>query len=112
METTADILAVGEVVGTKVDSRRVGDGLRADMASSMIAPVFNSFPATAFAQNVGLVALSGIKSRFAVAAGGVLLVVLGLSPMAAAVCVCSFRGKNWRRASVQRVRQSQPCSTT
>ncbi|PPF40398.1 nucleobase:cation symporter-2 family protein [Pseudoclavibacter sp. AY1H1] len=85
VETTADVLAVGEVVGTKVDSRRVGDGLRADMLSSLIAPVFNSFPATAFAQNVGLVALTGIKSRFAVAAGGGLLVLLGLSPMAAAV---------------------------
>ncbi|UYG17675.1 purine permease [Brachybacterium huguangmaarense] len=85
VETTADVLAVGEVVGTKVDSRRVGDGLRADMASSLVAPVFNSFPATAFAQNVGLVALTGIKSRFAVAAGGVVLIALGLSPMAAAV---------------------------
>ena len=85
VETTADVLAVGEVVGTKVDARRVGDGLRADMISSLVAPVFNSFPATAFAQNVGLVALTGIKSRFAVAAGGAILVVLGLSPMAAAV---------------------------
>lgn len=85
VETTADILAVGEVVGTRVDSRRVGDGLRADMASSMIAPLFNSFPASAFAQNVGLVALSGIKSRFAVAAGGAILIVLGLSPVAAAL---------------------------
>jgi len=63
VETTADLLAVGEVIGTKVDSRRVSDGLRADMLSSAVAPVFNSFPATAFAQNVGLVALSGIKSR-------------------------------------------------
>ena len=85
VETTADILAVGEVVGTKVDSRRVGDGLRADMVASAIAPVFNSFPATAFAQNVGLVALTGIKSRFAVAAGGGILLLLGLSPMLAAV---------------------------
>ncbi len=85
VETTADILAVGEVVGTKVDARRVGDGLRADMGASLIAPLFNAFPASAFAQNVGLVALTGIKSRFAVAAGGVILVVLGLSPMAAAV---------------------------
>ncbi|CAM3237392.1 nucleobase:cation symporter-2 family protein [Tsukamurella hominis] len=84
VETTADILAVGEVVGTKVDARRVADGLRADMASSLLAPVFNSFPATAFAQNVGLVALTGIKSRFAVAAGGAILLLLGLSPMAAA----------------------------
>ncbi|MFT4230113.1 MAG: nucleobase:cation symporter-2 family protein [Microbacterium sp.] len=85
VETTADILAVGEVVGTKVDARRVGNGLRADMGASVIAPVFNAFPASAFAQNVGLVALTGIKSRFAVAAGGVVLVVLGLSPMASAV---------------------------
>ena len=85
VETTADLLAVGEVIGSKVDARRVGDGLRADMLSTAIAPVFNAFPASAFAQNVGLVALTGIKSRFAVAAGGGILVVLGLSPMAAAV---------------------------
>ncbi|MFT4213166.1 MAG: nucleobase:cation symporter-2 family protein [Microbacterium sp.] len=85
VETTADLLAVGEVVGTKVDARRVGNGLRADMGASMIAPLFNAFPASAFAQNVGLVALTGIKSRFAVAAGGIVLVVLGLSPMASAV---------------------------
>ncbi|MFT3875947.1 MAG: nucleobase:cation symporter-2 family protein [Propioniciclava sp.] len=85
VETTADLLAVGEVIGSKVDSRRVADGLRADMISTLFAPVFNAFPASAFAQNVGLVALTGIKSRFAVAAGGVILVVLGLSPMAAAV---------------------------
>ncbi len=85
VETTADILAVGEVVGTKVDSRRVGDGIRADMLSSAISPVFNSFPASAFAQNVGLVALTGVKSRFVVAAGGVVLALLGLSPLLAAV---------------------------
>ncbi|MFT3887503.1 MAG: nucleobase:cation symporter-2 family protein [Arachnia sp.] len=85
VETTADLLAVGEVVGSKVDSRRVGNGLRADMISTLVAPVFNAFPASAFAQNVGLVALTGIKSRFAVAAGGAILVVLGLSPMASAV---------------------------
>ena len=47
VETTADILAVGEVVETKVDSKRVARGLRADMGASAIAPVFNAFPATA-----------------------------------------------------------------
>jgi xanthine permease len=85
VETTADILAVGEVVGTEVPSKRVADGLRADMLSSTVAPIFNTFPATAFAQNVGLVALSGIKSRFVVAAGGVMLALFGLSPLLAAV---------------------------
>ncbi|MBM7243192.1 purine permease [Rhodococcus fascians] len=85
VETTADILAVGEVIGTDVDSRRVGDGLRADMVSSAVAPIFNTFPATAFAQNVGLVAMTGIKSRFVVALGGGVLALLGLSPVLAAV---------------------------
>ncbi len=80
-ETTADILAVGEIVGTKVDSRRIGDGLRADMLSSMISPIFGSFTQSAFAQNVGLVAITGIKSRFVVSAGGVILVILGLLPV-------------------------------
>lgn len=80
-ETTADVLAVGEIVGTKVDSRRVADGLRADMLASTLAPVFNTFPATAFAQNVGVIAMTGIKSRFVVVAGGAMLVVLGLLPV-------------------------------
>jgi xanthine/uracil permease len=35
-ETTAGILAVGEIVETKVDSRRLGDGLRADMVSTTL----------------------------------------------------------------------------
>lgn len=85
VETTADIIAVGEVVGTEVPSHRVADGLRADMLSSTVAPMFNTFPATAFAQNVGLVALTGIKSRFVVTVGGVILAILGLSPWLAAV---------------------------
>lgn len=80
-ETTADILAVGEVVGTKVDSKRIADGLRADMLSSAVSPVVNSFTQSAFAQNVGLVAITKVKSRFVVAAGGVILVVLGLLPV-------------------------------
>ncbi|WP_344221415.1 solute carrier family 23 protein, partial [Brevibacterium antiquum] len=76
-ETTADIIAVGEIVKTKVDSKRISNGLRADMLSSAVSPIFNSFTQSAFAQNVGLVAITGVKSRFVVTAGGVILVVLG-----------------------------------
>ncbi|MCS3742114.1 nucleobase:cation symporter-2 family protein [Rhizobium sp. BK661] len=81
VETSADILAVGEIVGTKVDSRRLGDGLRADMLSSILAPIFGSFTQSAFAQNVGLVAVTGVKSRYVVATGGIFLVALGLLPV-------------------------------
>ncbi|MFE6613807.1 nucleobase:cation symporter-2 family protein [Amycolatopsis sp. NPDC057786] len=80
-ETTADMLAVGEIVGTRVGKRRIGDGLRADMASSAVAPVFNGFMQSAFAQNVGLVAITGVRSRFVVTAGGVILLVLGMLPV-------------------------------
>ncbi|CAM3131205.1 Uric acid transporter UacT [Arthrobacter ulcerisalmonis] len=80
-ETMADILAVGEIIGTKVDSKRIAAGLRADMGSSLIAPIFGSFTQSAFAQNVGLVAVTKIKSRYVVAAGGVILVALGLLPV-------------------------------
>ena len=81
VETTADILAVGEIVETKVDSKRIAAGLRADMLSSAVSPVFNSFTQSAFAQNVGLVAITRVKSRFVVVAAGAILVILGLLPV-------------------------------
>ena len=84
-ETTADILAIGEIVDTEVDAKRVAQGLRADMAATTIAPLFGSFPCSAFAQNVGLVALTGIKSRYVVATGGFVLLLLGLLPVVGAV---------------------------
>ncbi|TXH80443.1 MAG: purine permease, partial [Rhizobium sp.] len=49
--------------------------------SSILAPVVGSFTQSAFAQNVGLVAVTGIKSRFVVATGGLFLVALGLLPV-------------------------------
>jgi xanthine permease len=81
VETSADILAVGEIIDTKVDAKRLGNGLRADMLSSLLAPIFGSFTQSAFAQNVGLVAVTGVKSRYVVATGGVFLVILGLLPV-------------------------------
>lgn len=80
-ETTADILAVGEVVGKPADRQQVTNGLRADMLATTFAGVFNGFSVSAFAQNVGLVAITGIKSRFVVAVGGVILLLLGLFPL-------------------------------
>lgn len=50
------------------------------MLSSALAPIFGSFTQSAFAQNVGLVALTGVKSRWVVTAGGGIMVVLGLVP--------------------------------
>ncbi|MBB4930326.1 xanthine permease [Lipingzhangella halophila] len=80
-EGVADILAVGEIVGTPVNARRLADGLRADASASLFGPLLNSFPASTFSQNVGLIALTRVKSRYVVATGGLILIVLGLFPI-------------------------------
>lgn len=51
----------------------------------MLGGIFNAFPYTAFAQNVGLVGLTGVKSRFVVATSGLILVVMGLFPKLATI---------------------------
>lgn len=80
VETTADLLAIGEIVEKPVDAGDVTRGLRADGLSTALGGLFNVFPFTAFAQNVGLVRFTGIKSRFVVAAAGVILLLLGFFP--------------------------------
>ena len=47
--------------------------------------MLNSFPYTAFAENVGLVRLTRVKSRFVVAAAGLIMIVLGLFPKIGAI---------------------------
>ncbi|RBY76818.1 purine permease [Geodermatophilus sp. TF02-6] len=84
-ETTADILAIGEVVDKPLGRRDVTGGLQADMLATTVAGVFNGFSVSAFAQNVGLVAVTGIKSRFVVAVSGVILFLLGLFPVLGAL---------------------------
>ncbi|GGM50344.1 permease [Longimycelium tulufanense] len=79
-ECTADALAIGEVVGRRVGPRELARALRADTAASTVSSIFNAFPCSAFAQNIGLVQLTGVRSRFVVAAGGGVLVLLGLFP--------------------------------
>ncbi|WP_159500366.1 nucleobase:cation symporter-2 family protein [Microbacterium sp. 18062] len=79
-ETTGDMIAVGEIVDKPVGRKQLADGLRADGLGTVIGGVFNTFPYTAFAQNVGLVSLTGVRSRYVATMAGVILVVLGLIP--------------------------------
>ncbi|MEU7703595.1 nucleobase:cation symporter-2 family protein [Streptomyces sp. NPDC015492] len=84
-ESTADMLALGEIVERPADEKTIAAGLRADTLGSALSPLFNGFMCSAFAQNIGLVAMTRIRSRFVVAAGGGFLVLMGLSPVAASL---------------------------
>ncbi|MGW6144356.1 nucleobase:cation symporter-2 family protein [Streptomyces sp. NPDC055144] len=84
-ETTGDFIAVGEMTGRPVQPHSLADGLRADGLSTVLGGVFNTFPYTAFAQNVGLVGMTRVRSRWVVATAGGILVLLGLLPKLGAV---------------------------
>ena len=79
-ETTGDMIAIAEITGSPLPPRRLADGIRADGLSTALGGVFNTFPYTAFAQNVGLVSLTGVRSRWVATFAGGVLVVLGLVP--------------------------------
>ncbi|WP_405970325.1 purine permease [Streptomyces sp. NBC_00988] len=84
-ETTGDLIAVGEMTDRKIEPRSLADGLRADGLSTVLGGIFNTFPYTAYAQNVGLVGMTRVRSRWVVAVAGGILVVLGLLPKLGAV---------------------------
>ncbi|CEI28319.1 Xanthine/uracil permease [Propionibacterium freudenreichii] len=85
VETTGDVFATGEVVGKRITSKHVANALRADGLATTLGGVLNSFPYTCFAQNVGLVRLTRVKSRWVVTMAGAIMIVLGILPKAGAI---------------------------
>nr|WP_326528462.1 nucleobase:cation symporter-2 family protein [Rhodoferax sp.] len=85
IESTGMFLALGEMTGKAVSQPDLARGLRTDGLGTLIGGLFNTFPYTSFSQNVGLVALTGVRSRFVCVAGGIILIVLGLLPKMAAL---------------------------
>jgi NCS2 family nucleobase:cation symporter-2 len=79
-ESTADMLAVSEMTGEPLTPGRIARGLAADGFSGVLGGTLNSFPDTIFAQNVGLVQLTRVRSRFVPAVAGAVLLLLGLVP--------------------------------
>lgn len=80
IESTGMFLALGDMTGKPVTRPMLSAGLRTDGLGTLIGGIFNTFPYTSFSQNVGLVGVTGIKSRFVCVAGGIILIVLGLVP--------------------------------
>ncbi len=80
IESTGMFLALSDMTGKKLDSASLSAGLRMDGLGTVIGGVFNTFPYTSFSQNVGLVGVTGVRSRFVCVTGGVIMVILGLTP--------------------------------
>jgi uric acid transporter len=80
IESAGMFLALGEMSGKKIEIADMTRGLRTDGLGTVIGGLFNTFPYTSFSQNVGLVGVTGVKSRFVCVAGGIILLAMGLVP--------------------------------
>ncbi len=84
IESTGMFLALSDLTGKKIDQPALAAGLRTDGLGTLIGGLFNTFPYTSFSQNVGLVGVTGVKSRWVCVAGGIIMIVLGMLPKMAA----------------------------
>lgn len=80
VESTGVYLALSDITKDKIDSIRLRNGYRAEGLAVLLGGVFNTFPYTGFSQNVGLVKLSGIKTRLPIYYAAGFLILLGLLP--------------------------------
>lgn len=85
METIGDVVATNGLDDRETQPSDLRGAISVDGLASTFAPVLNGLSLTSFSQNVGVISLTGIGSRFVVAFGGLILVVLGVLPKVAAV---------------------------
>ena len=85
VETTGDVFATGDIVDKPIRRDDIARAIRGDGLATTLGGVLNSFPYTAFAENVGLVRLTAVKSRYVVAAAGAIMILLGLFPKIGAI---------------------------
>ncbi|MGE8488468.1 MAG: solute carrier family 23 protein, partial [Paraburkholderia nemoris] len=85
VESMGLFVAIGDIVDKDVSEEDVVRGMRANGLASAIAGMFAAFPFIAFMENVGLVILTGVRSRWVVAISGVLMCVVALVPKIGAV---------------------------
>ncbi|MGA8008594.1 MAG: nucleobase:cation symporter-2 family protein, partial [Thiomonas sp.] len=80
VESAGMFFALGDIVGRKVGRTELGRGLRVDALGTILAGMFNTFPTTSFSQNIGLVGMTGVRSRWVTVTGGIIMLLLGLIP--------------------------------
>lgn len=79
-DITANSLISGQPVEGEVFMKRASGGILGDGVNSMLAGIFNSFPNSIFAQNNGMIQLTGVASRYVGFFIAGMLVLLGLFP--------------------------------
>ena len=85
VESLGMFLALGDLTDRQLTRDDLTRGLRTDGLGTLIGGFMNTFPHTSFSQNVGLVGVTGVKSRWVCVAGGAILMAFGLFPKMALI---------------------------
>jgi NCS2 family nucleobase:cation symporter-2 len=85
IETAGVFMAVGRMTDKKMTQADLVRGFRADGLGAVVGSVFNIFPYSSYSENVGLLEVTGVRSRWVCAMGGVFLILLALIPKLSAV---------------------------
>jgi NCS2 family nucleobase:cation symporter-2 len=80
VESTGMLFALGRIVDKPLNSPDLARGLRADAMGAVIGGLFNSLPYTSYSQNIAIVAMTGVRSRYVCATAGLILIALGTLP--------------------------------
>lgn len=85
IETVGCLKAIGETSNVDMNEKRVGAGVLADGIGSILGGVVGSFPNTSFSQNVGIISLTKVASKYVAISAGCILVALGFLPKLAGI---------------------------
>ena len=85
IETVGCLKAVGESSNIEMKEEQIGAGVLADGVGSIIGGIVGSFPNTSFSQNVGVISLTKVASKYVAVMAGIILVTLGFLPKIAAL---------------------------
>jgi xanthine permease len=88
IETTGTWFVVAEVTGSKLTDERLNKASFGEGFGCFVGGLFGGTPMTGYSSNAGLIAITGVASRMAILAAGVILVGLGLVPKLSAAITC------------------------
>jgi NCS2 family nucleobase:cation symporter-2 len=80
VESSGMLFALSRIVDKPLTANDLARALRADAVGGIVGGLFNSLPYTSYSQNVALVAMTGVRSRFVCATAGVILILLAAVP--------------------------------
>ena len=80
IESTGVYFALADLTGRKLTNQDMVKGYHAEGLAVVLSGLFNTFPYSTFSQNVGVVRLSGVKTKQPIYYAAVILILIGLLP--------------------------------